>query len=116
MQAKPGRTKRGVSWRQIRNQPRTRQAPYGCHDPLHKLMFMVILTAVMTPHTAFRFRRDGFRLLAIAASPIVVSILISGCSENPASKSTPAQVSEPAKPTPAAKPGSGARTFAFTEE
>jgi polyisoprenoid-binding protein YceI len=50
----------------------------------------------------------GACLLAIAA-------LLSGCSENPANKSTPAEVSSPAA-TPAAKPAANARTFVFAED
>lgn len=51
-------------------------------------------------------------------APLVAGavLLLAGCSENPADKSTAAQVSEPAKTATAAKPDAAARVFEFTPE
>lgn len=55
------------------------------------------------------------RLLRLARFVAGAAVLLAGCSENPADKSTAAQVSEPTK-TVVAKPDAAARVFEFTPE
>jgi len=57
----------------------------------------------------------SIRSLAAGLS-LAGAVFLTGCSENPADKSTAAQVSEPGKPAAVAKPDAAAKKFVFTED
>lgn len=57
----------------------------------------------------------SIRSLAAGLS-LAGALFLTGCSENPADKSTAAQVSEPVKPAAVAKPDAAAKKFVFTAD
>lgn len=69
------------------------------------------MTFPMSPQTLFTVVSRRCALLAAT-----FGLLLAGCSENPADKSTAAQVSEPAKATSAAKPTAAAKQFVLNPD